>query len=295
LNAVERVDGVVSVDGELSPLAAAMVPVLDRGFLYGDAVFEALRTFAGEPDALARHLTRLTRSCTIVGIELGVGEAELAAEVRRALAAVPGPERYIRIIVTRGNLPDGLPARGAHHARRVVIVRPLSEPAASLYERGIRLTSCIAPISLLSAGAKPAGYLNNMLAIARAHEAGSDDALLLGAHGELLEGATSSLFLVQGGAVFTPPLALGILPGITRERVMSAVQALGLGMRERLLTIHDAYRAEELFLTSSVRQVVAVVGLDGVAIGAGRPGPLTRNIAAQFRAALQLDPAPCPG
>lgn len=283
--------GVVSLDGVLHALDQALLPVLDRGFLYGDAVFEALRTFAGEPDALARHVARLVRSCGIVGIELGVSEAELARDVQRAVAAVPSVERYIRIVVTRGDLPDGLAARGAHRARRVVIVRPLSEPAPSLYESGIRVTSCAAPISTLTAGAKPAGYLNNMLAMARAHANGTDDALLLGAYGELLEGATSSVFLVQAGSVVTPPLALGILPGITRERVIAAAQHLGISVRERLVTIQDAYRAEELFLTSSVRQVVGVVAVDGVSIGDALPGTLTRKIAAQFRAELSLDPA----
>jgi branched-chain amino acid aminotransferase len=288
---VDAHDGVVSLDGALHALDQAFVPVRDRGFLYGDAVFEALRTFGGEPDALTRHVARLFRSCAIVGIELGISELELADEVRRAVAALPSVERYIRIVVTRGDRPDGLPARGEHRARRVVIVRPLIERAGQLYEQGIRVSSCVAPISALTAGAKPAGYLNNMLAIARAHAEGAEDALLLGAYGELLEGATSSVFVVQAGAVLTPPLALGILPGITRDRVMAAAQHLGLSVRERLLTIHDAYRADELFLTSSVRQVVAIVAVDGVSIGSAQPGPLTRKIAEQFRADLGLDPA----
>jgi branched-chain amino acid aminotransferase len=284
-------DGVVSLDGALCALDQAVVPVLDRGFLYGDAVFEALRTFRGEPDALARHIERLVQSCAIVGIELGTSQAELASEVRRAVAALHTPERYVRIVVTRGDAPAMLAARHPHRARRVVLVRPLEEPDPAFYARGLRLTSCVAPISALTAGAKPAGYLNNMLAIARAQERGDDDALLLGAHGELLEGATSSLFLIREGAVLTPPLALGILPGITRERVMCAARTLGLSVRERLLTIHDAYHAHELFLTSSVRQVVGVVAVDGLAIGAGLPGSLTLKIAAQFRAELGLDPA----
>lgn len=285
------VHGVVSLDGALHALEDAMLPVLDRGFLYGDAVFEALRTFGGEPDALERHLERLARSCAIVGIDVGVGPAELAAEVRRAVAALQSPERYVRVVITRGDRPDALAARNPHRARRVVIVRPLHEPDDALYQRGLRVRSCVAPISALTAGAKPAGYLSNMLAIARAQAEGDDDALLLGAHGELLEGATSSLFLIRAGSVWTPPLALGILPGITRERVMAAAQRVGLSVRERLLTIHDAYRAEELFLTSSVRQVVGLVAVDGVPIGAGQPGPLTLKIATQFREELRLDPA----
>lgn len=284
--------GVVCSDGQLTPLAEARLPVLDRGFLYGDAVFEALRTFRGAPDALDAHLERLWRSCDIVGIEPHFSRAQLADEVRRAVAAVPSAERYVRIMVTRGDTPDGLAPRGAQTPRRIVLVRPLEEPSPSLYVRGIKLASAVAPPSRLSAGAKPSAYLANMLAIAAAARAGADDALLLGASGELLEGATSSLFVVRSGELLTPPLALGILPGITRDRVWSAAEGAGLRVRERLLTIHDAYRADELFLTSSVRQVVGAVALDGKTISAGVPGPITQQVAAAYRAALDLDPTP---
>jgi branched-chain amino acid aminotransferase len=283
--------GVVCVDGALLPLAEARVPVLDRGFLYGDAVFEALRTFRGAPDALDAHLSRLLRSCEIVGIEPGFGAAVVHDDVQRALSEVAAPEKYIRILVTRGDIPDGLPPLGPHRARRVVIARPLQEPPAALYTQGLSVASCVAPPSVLSAGAKPAGYLNNMLALARAKERGAADALLLGAAGELLEGATSSLFLVKDGALWTPPLGLGILPGITRDRVLQAARDAGLAAGERLLFIHDAYRADELFLTSSVRQVVAVVEVDGYPVANGRPGPLTQRVAQAYRRSLGLDPA----
>lgn len=278
--------GAASIDGVVGGLDAARVPVTDRGFLYGDAVFEALRTYGGEPDALDQHLSRLARSCAILGIGLPVTLAQLADEVRMTIAAVSASERYVRIMITRGDLPEALPPGGAGRARRVIIVRPLGAPSSLLYERGIKLRSTVAPTSALYGGAKPAAYLSNMLAIAAAQRDGADDALLLGAHGELLEGATSSLFLVRGTELLTPPLSLGILPGITRDRVWEAAQQQGLRVRERLLTIHDAYRAEELFLTSSVRQVVGVVELDGLTLGAGLPGPITRKVAAAYRAQL---------
>lgn len=288
-------DGVASIDGERTPIAAARVPAIDRGFLYGDAVFEALRTFAGEPDALDAHLARLFRSCEIVGIVPGFERALLAREVREAVAVVPSRERYIRIMITRGDTPDGLAPRGAQLPRRVVLVRPLLEPPETLYRQGVRVASALAPPSALSAGAKPAAYLANLLALAAAGRAGAEDALLLGAAGELLEGATSSVFVVRAGELLTPPLALGILPGITRERVWRAAERLGLTVRERLLTIHDAYRADELFLTSSVRQVVGVIEVDRLPIGSGAPGPITLRVAAAYRASLDLDRVDSPG
>jgi len=276
--------GLVSIDGVLGALDAPRLPVTDRGFLYGDAVFEALRTYGGEPDALDLHLGRLARSCAILGIELPVPLDVLADEVRATIAAVRSSERYVRVMITRGDLPDALPPAGAGRARRVVIARPLGTPSAALYERGVTLRSCVAPTSALYGGAKPAAYLSNMLAIAAAQREGADDALLLGAHGEVLEGATSSLFVVRAGELLTPPLSLGILPGITRDRVWSAALRVGLSVRERLLSIQDAYRADELFLTSSVRQVVGVTTLDGLRLGTGKPGPVTRQVAAAYRA-----------
>ena len=276
--------GIASIDGTIVALDEARISVLDRGFLYGDAVFEALRTYRGKPDALDQHLARLEQSCAILHIELGVARDVLAHEVERAVAAVPAPERQVRIMVTRGELPEGLAPGRAGRARRVILVRPLGLPPSSLYERGIRVSSCTAPTSPLWGGAKPAAYLNNLLALGAAQRAGTEDALLLGEYGELLEGATSSAFLVRDGVVYTPPLALGILPGITRDRVLACCATTGIDARERLLHIHDAYAADELFLTSSVRLIVPVIEVDGVCVGPGQPGPVTRRVAAAYHA-----------
>lgn len=285
-------NAVASIDGDIQELAAAAVPVVDRGFLYGDAVFEALRTYGRRPDALEQHLTRLARSCEIVGIALDVALSQLADDVLRAIDAVPGSECYIRIIVTRGDFPESIGPQGAARPRRIVLVRPLPSIQPAIYSAGIRAVTCPAPPSPLWAGAKPTAYLANLLAVGEAQRRGADDAILLGSHGELLEGATSSLFLVSAGEIFTPPLSLGILPGITRDRVMQSARRIGLAVRERLLTVRDAYRADELFLTSSVRQVVAVINLDGKPIGAGGVGPIMTRVAAAYQEELpQTEPA----
>jgi branched-chain amino acid aminotransferase len=277
--------GIVSIDGTLSPLEHAQISILDRGFQYGDAVFEALRTYRGRADGLDAHLARLEQSCAKLFLELGISRAAFAAEVQRAIDALEVPERYVRIIVTRGDKPESLPPFGADaSARRVILVRPLTAATRGLYERGIKVFSVPAPASPLWAGAKPTAYLNNLLAIGRAQRQGGDDALLLGAHGELLEGATSSAFLVRDGELLTPPLALGILPGITRDRVLACAREAGISAREKLLHIGDVYRADELFLTSSVRQVIAVTEVDGARVGTGDPGPVTRRIADAYAA-----------
>jgi branched-chain amino acid aminotransferase len=275
-----------SIDGVIYALDEAHVPVRDRAFLYGDAVFEALRTHGGKPDALEQHLARLEHSAAIVGIAMPVPREVLAHEVVQAIAQVPSAERYVRIVITRGDTPEGLAPNGAGPARRVILVRPLETPPAAVLERGIRMTTSIVAPSPLWAGAKPAAYLNNLLAIGAARRSGADDALLVGHHGELLEGATSSVFVLRKGELLTPPLSLGILPGITRERVLACAHRAGLVARPAWLSVHDAYRAEELFVTSSVRGVVSVVSVDGLAIAGGRPGPLAANLRAAYERQL---------
>jgi len=284
--------GAVSIDGVLAPLAEARVPVLDRGFLYGDAVFEALRTFGGVPDALDEHLGRLGRSCARLGMAMPIASADFAQEIAAAVRAVPSPERYLRLMITRGDFPESIAPSATACPRRVIIVRPL-EPSIPPAEPGaIRLTSVVAPPSPLWSGAKPSAYLANLLAIARAQASGSDDALLLGPHGEVLEGATSSVFFVRGGAITTPPLSLGILPGITRDRVLVLAAQAGYPVRESMSFIDDAYRAEEVLLTSSVRGIVSAVSLDGKPVGEGTPGPVARAVRAAYLAFVRgLDQA----
>ena len=281
--------GIASIDGVISPLHEAQLSVLDRGLQYGDAVFEALRTFHRRPDALELHLDRLAQSCARLHIQLGVPRAQLVAEIDAAIATLPADECYVRIVITRGDAPEGLSpyqASGPGQARRIILVRALPPPPQALYEHGIRVITRAAPVSPLWSGAKPTAYLNNLLAVGEAQRAGLDDALLIGTYGELLEGATSSAFLVSGGVLYTPPLSLGILPGITRDRVLACAAESGIEARERLLHVSDVYQADELFLTSSVRLIVAVVEVDGERIASGAPGPVTRKIDACYRAKL---------
>jgi len=276
--------GIASVDGVITAIEDARVPVLDRGFLYGDGAFEALRTYGGVPHALHEHLDRLFRSCALLGIDAGISAAGLEAEIRAAVARCDAKERYVRIILTRGQGPFGLSPRGAGPSLRVLLVRPIADEGTPPAPQTIRVESVTVPPSRFLAGAKPSSYLTNLLALDHAQRLGADDAFLLGEHGELLEGATSSVFLVRAGQVLTPTLALGILPGITRDRVVSLAQKQGLIVKECLLTIQDAYRADEVFVTSSVREIVPVVAVDGVSIRGGEPGPLSQRLMAAYRA-----------
>lgn len=278
------------MDGQLTSLDEATIPVLDRGFLYGDAVFEALRTYRGQPHQLDLHLQRLYRSAALIGIQPGIDLSVFAAEVQRAIEQLQTNERYVRIVLTRGHGAFfGLSPRAPGAARRVIVVRPLEVPSASLYAQGAKLETVVSSVTRSTAGAKPTAYLSNLLALEEAEQRGAHEALLIGEYGQLLEGATSSIFLFREGRLSTPPLALGILPGITRALTIAAAGTVGLAVSERLLTVHDAYRAEEIVITSSIREVVPVVMVDGVRIGTGTPGQVAVRLLEAYRAGLTLD------
>jgi branched-chain amino acid aminotransferase len=267
------------------------VSVFDRGFLYGDAVFEVLRTYGGVPFALDEHLARLRRSAERVAIELPVDDRSLRDEVERAVAASGNVESYVRIVVTRGSGPLSLDPDTAEHPLRVVLVEAVTPPAPEAYARGVGAVlvhTRRAVDGTAAAGAKVTNYLANLLAVREAKARGAHEALVVDAHGHVVEGASSNVFVVHGGRVATPPETAGILAGITRARILSAAAALGVAVEERDLSVDDVTGADEVFITSSIRELLSVVHVDGLPVGAGVPGPVARALHAEFRRALQL-------
>ncbi|MCA9608065.1 MAG: aminotransferase class IV [Myxococcales bacterium] len=276
----------VSIDGVLVDPDVASVPVMDRGFLYGDSAFEVTRTYGGQPFALGLHLERLERSCDRLGIAIGVPREVLWSDIATALAAAENPESYVRVIVTRGVTDIGLGVGRGETARRIVVVLPLTPQPDELYEAGVEVatvTSARALDGSGAAGAKASNYLPNILSLASARARGGYEALSVGPGGEILEGATSNVFVVRAGVVWTPPLGLGILEGITRRVVMEAAREDGLTVEERLFFPPQLYSADEACITSSLREVIPVVRADGVVLGDGRPGPVTKRLHAAFR------------
>lgn len=286
----------VLVNGEPKPPEQATISVYDRGFLYGDAVFETIRTYGGRPFALPEHVARLVRSAERVFIPLPIAADALAAEIERAVALARNAESTIRVMLTRGEGPLGLDPDLAETPNRLVFVEPLVAPPATAYRDGIGVilvrtvrTTDATP----AAGAKVANYLTSLLALRDAKRAGAAEALIVDGRGHLVEGATSNLFLVKGGELLTPPEAAGILPGITRARLVEVARELSVPVRFVDLGDGDLFGADEAFISSSVREMLPVVRADGRPIGDGRPGPLTRRLHAAFRASVGA-PGPDP-
>jgi branched-chain amino acid aminotransferase len=277
----------VIIDGRPMAPEAATVSVFDRGFLYGDSVFEALRTYGGRPFALQRHLMRLEQSASRVFIELPVSIGQIGREVASAIVGAGNAESYVRLTLTRGvgealGLDPGL----SRHPLRVIIVTPLKPPPPEAYTDGVAVVSYrterVTDHSA-AAGAKVGNYLMAVLASRAARAASAAEALIVDGRERVIEGATSNVFAVLDGALVTPPETDGILLGITRETTLEVAAELGVPVRLESLSLSELKRASEVFISSSIRELVPVIRIDGEPVGDGKPGPEHGRLLAAFR------------
>lgn len=286
---------VIWIDGAPRAASDAKVPVLDRGFLYGDSVYEVLRTVGKRPLLLAAHLDRLESSAT--GLYFALPPRPVIEDaVAETIAAVPADECYVRIIVTRGAGELDLdPMAASEEPRLIVLAKPLKLPDERLYREGAAIQTVSqrrnAP-GHVPPSVKSGNYLSSVLALraARARGAGVYEALLCDQNGYVAEGASSNFFIVERKSpddepvVVTPPLEVGLLAGITRAQLLWLATTSGIAVREERFTPLRAQAAEEAFLTSSIRGPMPVTRLDGEPIGSGVPGPLTRRLMALYAA-----------
>ncbi len=268
----------VWLNGRLLPAADAALGVAERGFLLGDGLFETMRAYGGRVFRLDAHLARLARGAERTGIPLPSG---LRDAVLKTLHSNDLGEAAIRLTLSRGPAGHGLePAGEAVPATVLITVRPYrADPA--LYELGLRAVTAAGRLDArrATAGLKQTGYLEAILALRQARAAGADEALFLDTDGHVAEASASNVFALIGGALWTPPLSCGALPGITRATVIDLAPGLGLEVREEPLPPSALAGAAEAFLTSSLREIVPLVALDGMPIGAAGstsgsgPGP----------------------
>ncbi|MEO6954113.1 MAG: aminotransferase class IV [Polyangia bacterium] len=271
----------VFVDGRVCDASSARVPVLDRGFLYGDSVYEVTRTFGGRAHLLGPHLDRLERSADGIYLTLpprGVIEAAVTEVIR----AGEGHELYLRIVVTRGEGELGLDPALADAPRLVVVGRAVNPPPAAAYRDGVAVV--LSSRRRSSPELKTGNYLESVLATREARAAGAHEALLRDGVGRITEGSSSNVFAVVGGRLVTPPVSAGLLCGITRQSLIELARLDGLCVDEVPLWPADLLRATELFLSSSIRGVLPVTKLDGVAVGDGVPGAVTKRVMQLYQA-----------
>ncbi len=280
---------VVSINGKVLPPEQAFVSVFDHGFLFGDSVYEVVRTRRGVPVTLDEHLRRLEGSGRQIYFELPWPREDLKERVREANRAAGNAESYFRIMATRGTGEISLLPDSCREPLLIVIVKPLPVPPPSVARDGLKVALVARPRNdrrALDPGAKTGNYLNNALALMEARRTGAEDAILLNPAGLLAEATTSNVFLVRGGRVRTPALDSGILAGITRELLLGEMRRAGLEVSEGEVPPSALAEAEEVFLTSTVRGVAPVTSVDGTPVGDGKPGPVTRRVAALYEEAL---------
>jgi branched-chain amino acid aminotransferase len=289
---------VVYVNGTIRSAHDAVVPVFDHGFLYGEGVYETLRTYGGEPFLFDRHMARLRRSADLLAVTVPASDAELLARVRETMAAglaggsgAPADkEAYIRILLTRGVGDLTYQPSACPTPTLVIIVKPLALPPDTWFSDGIRVKLVSVRRNhpdALNPLIKSNNLLNNALAMQEALRAGADEALMRNQAGDIVECSQSNFFVVRGGAVTTPPLSAGLLPGITRAFVLELAAEIGIPAAEGRVTPEDLATIDEAFLTGTTRDVTPVVAVDSRTIGSGKPGPVTLRLLERFRRRAQ--------
>lgn len=278
----------VALDGRIVTAAEASVSVFDRGFLYGDSVFEVFRTYAGVPFGFAEHMARLGRSAARALIPLPCSLEQFSKEIEQTIAATGNAETYVRVVLTRGvGSTLGLSPALGQKPLRVVMAMDLPPMPAAMYEQGIGVvtyrTERIADHTSAS-GAKLSNYLISVLATHEAEKAGAAEAIIVDRAGQVIEGSTSNVFVLERGVLVTPPESAGILLGITREKVLEIARSRGIAVEERGFDVEAFARADEVFITSSIREVAPVVRVDGNGVGGGKPGPRTLELLEALRA-----------
>ena len=275
----------IFINDRLLPEAEARISVFDHGLLYGDGVFEGLRSYAGRVFRLDAHLDRLWASARAICLEIPLAKEALAKAVIDTLAANGLEDGYIRLIVTRGAGTLGLDPNRCSNPQVIIIADTISLYPQEFYDQGLRIVTAATQriqSAALSPRIKSLNYLNNIMAKLEGLRAGCVEALMLNHKGEVAECTGVNVFVVRSGRLLTPPPDAGILEGITRNAVMELAHAAGIDCREATLTRHDLYTADECFLTGTAAEVIPVVDIDGRAIGSGVPGPVTSRLKDDF-------------
>jgi branched-chain amino acid aminotransferase len=275
----------VYIGGKLYDKEDAKISVYDHGFLYGDGVFEGIRSYGGKVFKLREHLDRLYEGARHIKLEIPLSKEAFAKAIQDTLQVNGIKDGYIRAVVTRGAGYLGLDPRKTSDPQIVIITDTISLYPPELYENGLEIAT-VSTIrnhpNALNPRIKSLNYLNNILAKIEGALAGCPEALMLNHKGEIAECSGDNIFLVKRGLLRTPSIDAGILEGITRNAVIDLARAAGIEVQEIALTRHDVYSADECFLTGTAAEVIPVVKCDGRPIGNGKPGPITRQLRERF-------------
>lgn len=286
----------IFLGGEFVKKEDAVVSVYDHGFLYGDGVFEGIRVYNGNIFKLEAHLKRLYESAQSIMLQIPYTKEEMEQHIVETIKKNGLQSAYIRVVVSRGIGNLGLDPSSCGVPRVIVIAEELSMFPKEFYERGIKIASVATRRNrpdVLSPQIKSLNYLNNILVKLEANRAGVEEALMLNDQGYVTEGSADNIFIVKNGVIYTPPVYLGALEGITRNAIIEVAEKNGYEVKQSPFTRHDVYIADEVFLTGTAVEVIAVIDVDGRKISDGKPGKVTNHLLEEFRHIVTTDGVKC--
>ena len=277
----------VSINGEIFSPGDAKISVFDRGFLYGDSVYEVARSYGRIFFALEDHVERLFRSASRIDLDLNRTPQQIIEEIYRVYKKSSQNDVYMRLVVTRGDEDKiSLDTKTGTSPNFVIFIKDLGQLSREYYERGVDIiTASVKRNSkeALDPNIKSGNYLNSVMAITEAKQKKAFDALLVNREGFVTEGTTWNVFIVKNNVVVTPPDEADILQGITRQILRKICKGQGVLLEERFFTVDEFKKADEAFSTGSVKEVLGIRSIDGVVLGAGKPGPVTLMLSAAYK------------
>ncbi|MEZ6118304.1 MAG: branched-chain-amino-acid transaminase [Pirellulaceae bacterium] len=275
----------VYINGQLFDKEDAKISVYDHGLLYGDGVFEGMRSYIGKVFRLDEHLDRLWKSARAICLNIPISQDEMAKAVNDTLQVNGIKDGYIRLVVTRGSGSLGLDPNRTSNPQVIIITDHISLYPDEFYQNGLEIITASTirnHPAALSPRIKSLNYLNNIMAKVEGLQANCVEAMMLNHKGEVAECTGDNIFIVTEGRLRTPPLDAGILEGITRQAVIDLAEEAGITVEQMPMTRHDVYIADECFLTGSAAEVIPVVKIDSRVIGDGKPGPVTKQLTKLF-------------
>ena len=275
----------VYIDGEYLRQEEAKISVFDHGLLYGDGVFEGIRSYKGRVFKLDGHLQRLYDSAKAIMLKIPISIEDMEEAVLETLRRNQLHDAYIRLVVTRGVGDLGLDPDKCPVPTIIIIADKITLYPPNFYEDGLEIVTVSVRrnyAEAVSPRIKSLNYLNNILAKIEGKQAGVEEVLMLNAEGYVVECSGDNIFFFKDNVVVTPPTHLGILEGVTRNTVIDLARELGITVEEKVFTRHDLYTAEECFLTGTAAEVIPVVKIDQRTVGNGSPGIVTQKLIEEF-------------
>jgi branched-chain amino acid aminotransferase len=277
----------IYINGKFYDKDNAKISVFDHGLLYGDGVFEGIRSYNRRVFKLNEHIDRLLESAQSIMLKVPLTKEQLIKTVLLTLKANKLDNAYIRLVVTRGTGDLGLdPRKCQQGATTIVIADKIALYPEKLYRDGLTIVTVPTVRNLpeaLNPQIKSLNYLNNILAKIEAANAGCDEAIMLDSLGYVAECTGDNIFVVKNGHLYTPPQCMGTLRGITRDSILEIARKNKIAAHEHVITRHEVYISDECFLTGTAAEVIPVVKVDGRIIGSGKPGKLTLSLMKKFK------------